>query len=90
MAVCTCLWAHMYACLTALADVSELWHAELGALDFEGGPWFCRFSCPSLESVFNYPSHCAKSEVSTGCQSPALSDILSSPGGLRGCVIRAM
>lgn len=57
----------------APAGVSELCHAELGALDFEEGPWFCRLLCPSLESVFNYPPHCAKSGVSARCHSLLLS-----------------
>lgn len=57
----------------APAGVSEVCHAELGALDFEEGPWFCRLLCPSLESVFNYPPHCAKSGVSARCHSLLLS-----------------
>lgn len=73
------LCAHVcgHACILvqiiALAGVSELCHAELGALDFEEGPWFCRLLCPSLESVFNYPPHCAKSGVSARCHSLLLS-----------------
>lgn len=79
------LCAHVcgHACILvqiiALADVSELCHAELGALDFEEGPWFCHFLCPSLESVFNYPPHCAKSGVSARCHSLLLSRPLGRP-----------
>ena len=79
------LCAHVcgHACILvqiiALADVSELCHAELGALDFGEGPWFCRFLCPSLESVFNYPPHCAKSGVSARCHSLLLSRPLGRP-----------
>lgn len=79
MVVCACLWAHVHTCLIALANVYELCHAELGALDFEEGPWFCGFSCPSLESAFNYPPHCAKSEVSAVCHSLLLSRPLGHP-----------
>lgn len=63
---------------------------ELGALDFEEGPWFCRLLCPSLESVFNYPPHCAKSGVSARCHSLLLSRPPGRPllsRSLRGCVL---
>ena len=82
---CGHAWLHVHVCghtctrLIALANVSELCHAELGALDFEEGPWFCHFSCPSLESAFNYPLYCAKSEVSAGCHSLLLSRPLGHP-----------
>lgn len=62
---------HVYCSNNCTAGVSELCHAELGALDFEEGPWFCRLLCPSLESVFNYPPHCAKRSVRQVSQPPA-------------------
>lgn len=40
------------------------------------GPCFCRFSCPSPESLFNYPPQCARSEVSAECPGLLLSRAL--------------